>query len=140
MEIPSRVPWKFLIYTSAEFPDLIIDGVVFLPTTLQKRNPQIQAIIRGWNRALDVAKKNSDVAYAAIARYQNSDVNLMSIISKGMEIGDTQVDLRQVLGVSGTPGTGVDAARQVSAFLLRFNLIKVAPDPLDFFVPLATSH
>lgn len=128
-----------IVFTSAEFPDLIIDGVVFPPATLRKRNPEIQAMIRGWNRALDDAKNNPSTTYADIARYQKSDVHIMMTVFNGIEIGDTKVN-RRVLGEAGRPGTGVDAARQVSEFLLRFNLIKSAPDPKDLFTPLTATH
>ncbi|MBF0631527.1 MAG: ABC transporter substrate-binding protein [Magnetococcales bacterium] len=127
-----------ILFTSAAFPDLIIDGIVFPPTILKKRHQEIQAMIRGWHRALSYAKQNPDATYAAIARYQNSDVTLMNTIFKGIEMGNKEVNQR-VLGVEGMIGTGVHAAKQVSEFLLRFNLIKTTPDPHEMFVPIANA-
>ncbi|MBF0421291.1 MAG: ABC transporter substrate-binding protein [Magnetococcales bacterium] len=128
-----------IIFTSASFPDLIIDGVVFPPAIIKKRTKEIQSMIKGWNRALEDVKKNPDAVFADIAKYQKSDLSLMTTIFKGIEIGDTVVN-RRVLGVAGIPGTGADAARQVSEFLLRFKLIKAVPDSRNLFAPLTASH
>jgi NitT/TauT family transport system substrate-binding protein len=121
-----------ILFTSAEFPDLIIDGVVFPPEVLTKRRNDVAAMIRGWNRALRFAGKNPDQAFADIARYEKSDVKLMNTVFKGIERGTPEVN-RRVLGQSGSAGTGVEAARQVAEFLLKFGHIKKVPQLDELF-------
>jgi hypothetical protein len=75
---------------------------------------------------------NPEEAYKDIAMYEKSDPKIMSIVFNGIERGTILVNKR-VLGEKEKSGTGVEAAKQVSEFLLDFGLISKHPEFTELF-------
>ncbi len=57
-----------ILITSAEKPGLIVDVVAVTATTFATRRKELEALWRGWNRALAFLEENPDDAYAIMAR------------------------------------------------------------------------
>jgi len=57
-----------ILVTSAEKPGLIVDVVAVTQSTLDSRRAELEALWRGWNRALVFLEENPDEGYAIMAK------------------------------------------------------------------------
>lgn len=57
-----------ILVTSAEKPGLIVDVIAVTQETLDSRRPELEALWRGWNRALAFLNENPDEGYAIMAK------------------------------------------------------------------------
>ena len=95
-----------ILVTSAEKPGLIVDVVAVTQDTLDNRRPELEALWRGWNRALVFLNENPDEAYAIMAKGVGGwleDPGEFAATVTGIEYLDESKN-RELFGLADAPG------------------------------------
>ena len=95
-----------LLVTSAEKPGLIVDVVAVTQETWDSRRAELEALWRGWNRALAFLQQNPDEAYAIMAKGVGGwleDPKEFAATVTGIEYLD-EAKNRELFGQPNSPG------------------------------------
>ncbi|MEM7170439.1 MAG: ABC transporter substrate-binding protein [Pseudomonadota bacterium] len=92
---------------SSQKPGLIVDVVAVTEETMQERGEELQAFVRGWQRALDFLESNPDEAYQIMSDGVGgwlSDPGEFKAVVTGIEYLDMDRN-KEMFGTDGAPGT-----------------------------------
>jgi len=95
-----------ILVSSVEKPGLIVDVVAVTQETLDTRRPELEALWRGWNRALAFLKDNPDESFAIMAKGVGGwleDPNEFAATVTGIEYLDKTRN-QELFGTPDSPG------------------------------------
>lgn len=100
------VPGAQKLFTTREYPGLIVDTLVVRDPVLKDRSPEIRTLIKGWFAALQWYEANSDEGNKIIASAYRLKSEEVKDIASGIRFCNLQRN-RELLGTATSPGSAV---------------------------------
>ena len=127
-----RLPGTRVLFSSRDLPSEIVDVLVVRKSLLQDRGDEIQRVLKGWFRAVDLLRQNPAEAAQPMAARERISVEEFLQSLDGAHIPDLEEN-RKLLGSPGAPGTLHQTAERIGEFLVRRGLAHRVAPPAEVF-------
>jgi len=128
-----QAPHGHLLTDSTENPGLITDVMLATADVIEARQPEIKALYRAWNRAVDFVKENPVEANRIMAKGVGGwlkDPNVFAATLAGVAYYDAAMNA-ELFGTADQPGSLQRTVRQALEIWQGFGRLQVSVEPAD---------